>query len=215
MTLIPGALTTLTAVRNKLRLTDFSQDVILEDLINEVSDTFVEVCGRKFHYEAGIVEKVKGQGTTLIVVNRTPIISIASITVNGTVLDASGYSIDNAEAGTIFRGTGWTWTNRFAAGVTYDAYPGSEEKSIAVTYTGGWVTPAQAAADLTLTRNMTYALERLCIDAVVASYRDFGVNQSITVEKFQGASATFERDEFGLPPTVTKGLRRWTRLAQA
>ena len=214
MALSANCLTNLAAVKDELRIpeSDTTYDTSLERYIHAVTAAFESLCDRKFHYGAGIVEKVAGYGTVFVSVSRTPILSVASIVADGATVDAGDYTI-HAEEGLLHRDTGWAWTASVQPSATYYPVPGSEERSIVVTYTGGYVTPVQAT--LELPRTLPYDLEQLCIDGVVAMFRDRGVNKAMTAEKLHGASAQFERGAFGLPLSVIDGLKPWMRLSQA
>lgn len=208
MALSENCLTTLSAVKDELRIAqdDTSYDSVLERYIESVSASFETLCDRKFHYGADIVEKVAGYGTTLVVLSRRPVLSVASVVVDGSPV--TDYTVHDVEAGLLHRASGWPWTASTQASVTYHQVPGTEERSIVVTYTGGYVTPVQATAQLP--RTLPYDLEQLCIDGVVALFRDRGVNKAMKSEKLQGMmSAEFERGAFGLPLSVIEALKRW------
>lgn len=215
MALSANSLTTLNAVKDELRIaqSDATYDAILERYIQAVTAAFETICDRKFHHGADMAESVAGYGTTTIVLSRTPVLAVASVVVDGSTVTATDYAIHGAEAGLLYKGSGWPWTASVAPSVNYYQVPGSEKRSIVVTYTGGYVTPTQATAQLA--RTLPYDLEQLCIDGVVAKFRDRGINKAMTSRKLQGASATFERGAFGLPLDVIDGLKPWTRVGQA
>lgn len=210
MALSENCLTTLSAVKDELRISeaDTTYDTPLERYIQSVSAAFETLCDRKFHFGAGIVEKVPGYGTRLVVLSRRPVVSVSSVVVDGATLSSGDYELHDAEAGLLYRSCGWPWTASTQASATYYQVPGTEERSIAVTYTGGYVTPVQATAQLP--RTLPYDLEQLCIDGVVALFRDRGVNKAMKSEKLQGMmSAEFERGAFGLPLSVIEALKAW------
>jgi hypothetical protein len=104
-----------------------------------------------------------------------------------------------------------------SAGIAYDPYPGSEKRSIMVTYTGGYVTPEQNRITPSLTITLPSSLEGLCIEGVVTKFRDRGVNKAITSEKLLGGiGAEYKRGKYGLPLDLIDTLEKnWSRLAQA
>jgi hypothetical protein len=208
----------LTVIKSELRIassnTDY--DALIERLIMQVSDAFVSICDRKFHYTTDVVEKLRGYGTTRIYVSRTPVVAITSLKVDGSdYVEDTDYTCDK-ESGELYRKGGWPNTATQSVGVTYDALPGSEERAIVVTYDGGWVTPEQARADVALTRTLPYDLEGLAIDAVVTLFRDKGENKAIKSSKFNGVSVEIERGRYGLPKHVVESLEaNWCTVGQA
>lgn len=210
MALTVHALTTVSTIEGELGLGAGSATALLERLINGASEAIERFCGRHFEYEANISEKVAGYGGVRLVVSRTPVVSIASIAYNGSTISSSEYSIEDADAGLIYRSTGWKWTAIRRPDITQDRLPGTEQKLFTVTYTGGYVTPQQAADNPALTRSLPYDLEQACIDAVVTWYRDRGENRNITSEKVMSASLSYNRH--ALPEPVQEMLAPYRRI---
>ena len=127
-------------------------------------------------------------------------------------MDSTNYEVENADAGFIRRITGgWAWTTRSAGGVTHDPLAGAEESLYTVTYTGGYVTPQQAADDAELTRDLPYDIERAVIDMVKALYwgrgRDPGVRgKSVSRASVQYGGALMEL------PNVQTVIARYRRI---
>jgi hypothetical protein len=154
-----GALTTLTAVKLHLGITDESDDALLTQLINEASDDIAGNCNRTLTRETRTAEKYIGDGSPDIYLELYPVESIASVTIDG--LAVTDYEL-TAKSGRLFRENGWD----------YDA-------TILVTYTGGYrletvaaVTGPPAVAEIP--RTMPYDLESACKLWVSAAYNSRG-----------------------------------------
>ena len=118
-------------------------------LIQGVSDAVLRYLSRSaVHFDPAITEKVRGFGRPKLLVERSPITSITSITLpDGTVCDPSEYESleDDAAIGAIYRHFSWPDTALIRGGIVQqDRDAGTERRSITVVYAGGWVTPGQA-----------------------------------------------------------------------
>jgi hypothetical protein len=104
-----------------------------------------------------------------------PLVSIASIVVDGTTLAAADYSIEDAEAGVVFREGGWLRPDSIVPwSVARDRMAGTAKADIVVTYTGGYVLPGDSG-----TRTLPYDLEQACLMGVVAAYRQRGQDKNV------------------------------------
>ncbi len=202
--LIDEALTTLATVKNVLGITDTAQDDELTRMINAVSQTMARFCNRRFDHSAAITEKIAGFGGRLMMISRTPLLNIAEVKINDTVVE--DVSIYNADEGFIYRKTGWPWSVRSRSNYGYEPLPGDEELNVEVTYEGGYVTPAQAAGSA-LDRTLPYDLEQLCIDAVVSATKGAGENKFVTSESLMSASYSYDRASSLIPSGVFDALK--------
>jgi hypothetical protein len=108
-------------------------------------------CGRTFEKAIGIVENASGYGRPLLLLKRTPVLGITSITEFGAAVAPADYecSGDNANAGMVLRLRG-TWLNtRYTRGIVTPSDDAHQERSdlIVATYDAGYVTPGQNAID--------------------------------------------------------------------
>lgn len=204
------ALTTLAAANAELTLTADAGavDALIERYINEASEQITKFCGRPFIRADAIAEKVKGKGTNILRLTRRPILTITSIAISGTVVDAADYFIEDAEAGKVYRATPWPNTAQRAAGISQPQVPGTEDASqIVVTYNGGYVTPAQADTGglfVGQTRTLPWEVEGACLKLVAMRYRGRGTDASIAQEGGQNSSRSFF--EGRMPPSVARML---------
>ncbi len=183
------ALTTYDTVKAELGLkNDMAQDAI-ERLINAMSEAVERMAGgRHFEYKTGEVELHPGFGDHRLILKRTPVATITQIRLldldgsEVSIYDPAGYTLENAEAGFVFRsgsilGTdfpnqrgGWPWTAQVGRGIRSELIAGSERAALEVTYDGGYITPQQEV-DGVGTRTLPYDLEEAVISSVRREYR--------------------------------------------
>lgn len=227
MALTSAALTTLANVKTELGITASTWDTTIERMIEVVSDQIANYCGRTLHYSAAEAEKVIGSGEAFLVVTRTPLLSITSITYDGATVSSSNYAIHgDGKSGLIYSDYGWVWTALGTGGASSEPYPGAEEKRYIVTYAGGYITPQQVADDGALTRSLPYDLEDAAIRMAAARYRKQGVDLSVASRKlgdaaesyFDGASAGLSGGlgkASGIPAEIETILNRYKRAVFA
>lgn len=207
------SLTTLAAVKTELSIPTLTttDDDYLTSVICRVSDYIASRCNRVFTYSAAWAESVPAYASTKLVVTHTPVVSITSITYNSGAVDSSTYSLSDVNKGWIYRNTGWSWTASFYGNVGQDVYAGSEGNLFVVTYSGGYVTPQQAA-DAVGTRNLPYDLEDACILGVVSRYRTRGQDRRVTQESLMSASVSYGDGDIGEIPEVASAICRYRRI---
>lgn len=186
-----------------------SSDPRLPRLISVASEAIARHLDRQLHYVAAITEKVKGYGRPRLLLNVTPIVSIASVTLDdGSVV--TDYVREDDVAGILYRRAGWPNTGLSRGGLPpgNDPAPGTQEPSITVVYAGGWVTPAQAG-----TRTLPYDIEEACIQTVVGLYRGNGRDQDVASEGLGDYSVSYREPSVGgvLPEKVLPLLARYVR----
>lgn len=130
----------------------------------------------RLHYTVAFVERLTGHLEQVrLRLGLLPIISVASVVLpDGTSLAADEYTREDDDAGVLYRTAGWPFTGLRRAGLLYDAPAvGTEAATIVATYTGGWVTPAQATTSgwAGPGRSLPYAVEEAALITVAAAYR--------------------------------------------
>jgi hypothetical protein len=165
-------------------------------LVSAASRAITRLLNRRLHFGAAISEKARGHGRSLLCLDVTPLVSVASVTLaDGTVLTGSEFSIENAEAGLLYRVSGWPSTGRFRGGLPpqTDLDAGSEAASIVVVYAGGWVTPAQASSSgwSGPARSLPEDIEEACVQTVVGLFRRGGQADNISTEALGDYSVSY------------------------
>lgn len=220
------ALTTLDEACDAIGIDVGDDDDAVIKTINRASKriaSFLRGAGGALHYEAGIVEDVAGFGTVDLMLSRTPIWSVASITVDGAPIAAGDYSIGDKDAGALFAPCGWDWTTRRGAGVSRAPIVGAEEKLFQVTYTAGWWTKAQgpegdAPAGVEL---LPDDIEDALLDFITTLYARRGSGADAKSESLMSYSVTYRDDDSGdadnqgLPGRVAAALAGYKFLQQS
>lgn len=219
MALAASALTTLSAALDELDLVSDggAQDARLERWISSASDFIARACHRSFERADSVVEDVPAFGTAYLLVSRTPILSVTSITYRGSLISSADYSVTEAEAGRIYRAAGWPWSASRLPSITWPPVPGSEAPIVRVTYNGGWVTPQQVALGAFATRTLPHDLEDACLAMVATRYARRGADLRVKSESLLSHSVTYADGEEGgmLPQVVRDVVERYARVHNA
>lgn len=200
-----NALTTFEAVEGELGLQAGSNRELLARLVGVASDACEGYCGRSFARATVTSERVRAYGTQRLLLKRTPVVSVTSVVRDGVTLDATGYYLDNADAGILFRAAGWSWTAAELEAASAPLQAGTEEGDFLVTYVGGYVLPWDASA----TRTLPYDVEGACILGVVQLYRDRGKYASLETETEAQENASWRG--VALPKPARSLLNRYRR----
>ena len=224
MTLLDAtALTTVDALTDELGLTGEQSVTRLQRSVMVASAQVASYLGRRVHYGAAVVEVLPATGGGVLLLSRTPALSVASVTLStdggatSTTIAASDYTLevgaDGDDNAGILRSLagGWGFSGR-RVGASGDPLPGTESEVYTVTYAGGWVTPAQATGELP--RTLPFDLEGAVLDLAAQSWKTRGRDKSVVKRSTLGASVTFAQGgDGGLPADVRSVLDRYKRRA--
>lgn len=214
MALAINALTTAAAVQEAPELSAFTVAAV-ERAINAASARIARFCAREFGHNAAVTERLSGTGRPLLLLSRTPLVSIASITSMGALVDPSAYRIHDADVGSVLRmGTVWPRTEgfaRFAASV--DALPGMEEPDVVVVYAGGWRLPSMGA--IPGTTDLPADVEQACIDLAASMLLGRGNDARVAAESVAGSSVSYAVGSSlgGIPADIADALESYRRHA--
>lgn len=194
-------LTTLSALKAELGITDTTQDALLEQLIDQASamiETYCNRCFAKQRYR----ETIPGYGSAYLILTMRPVISIESIKENGTLI--SDYSLDSPGSGLVHRRKGWGWDPSIAWNITWHVIANSEVADYEVEYTAGYVLPGD------VNRTLPADIEKACIDIVKNWYLENQQGTNIQSESLGDYSVTYAKPaDRTLPQTVLLTLDRW------
>lgn len=220
MALEPNALTTLAAVKEELQISVATDDAYLERLINAASDFAESYCNRSFFKETGRIDFIPGYGTAFMVLPKAPVVTSPTAVVVEFVDDISGttlvdpltFTVHDANAGLLFRSTGWTLTASRNPGIVRDAQAGTEDKDYKVTYDCGFQTPEQGGA-----RTLPFDLEDAVIRLVTDRFNARGRDQTIKSERLLSWNTTYGNVDVkeGVPATILASLDKYKRVPQA
>lgn len=204
-------LTTKDAVKTELGLgvAEHVDDTFFDALIQQASDAIARYCRRPFALET-ISETLPGYGDTQLLLSRTPIVSVASVLHNGDII--TDYSIEDRDAGVLFRRDLWTWTAGIGWNLTDYVRPGSEEPQFTVVYDAGFVLSGEG-------RTLPYDVERACITTVKAWYAARARDPNLVSKSLDGAIVSKYREPSelaqacALTAEVIALLKPWRRVA--
>lgn len=210
-------LTELDTVKSELGITDASDDTYLTRMINVYSDLFSQLTDRNWTYETDYTERIDipvGQ-VRISVSNHVPLDSITSITIDGDVIDAADYEIEDKDLGFIRMKSG-VWENTaYSLGRYITITATGTEMTCVVEYDGGYVTPKQATDDPSLTRSLAYDIEQAVIDAVTFAYHNRGTNQNVSsysLGDYSESLGSKRVSERGLPDSFEAAVSRYRKV---
>ena len=192
-------LTTYGLVALELGLSDgdTSLQARIDPLIAEVSDEIARHCGRTFARQT-YTETLEGYGDATLYLTHRPIVSLTSVSLDGTAVDADTYSIISANGGQV--------------AALSDGYPGGRWGYTAgyprytVVYTAGYILPGNAG------ENLPPALRRVATEVVVDRHINAGRDTSVTSRSMGDLSVTYSSGAgaavmIGFPSSVVARLR--------
>lgn len=217
MALAASALTTVSALVAEMGITPTSAGVtlaLLERAINAASASIAAALSRELHH-AERIEHVAGHGTPQLLTRVTPLRSIALVEYladdNAEAIDAADYRIADASAGLVQRlGTSWRWTGRTTS-IEGDPQGGSEQALYRLTYTAGWVTPAQET--VSLARDLPYDIEDAALRLATLIYKGRGRDESVKSRKLMSASITYVATQAAQAEIIAPLIAAYRRLA--
>ncbi len=202
-------LTSLEYIKTELNITDQNSDLELRRFINQASSFIPSYTNRVFCRET-VTETLGANGDVLLILERTPIVSINAISMDGTTIGATTFSIEDADAGFLFRDVGWQDTQIWRSNLTL--IPTHRfKKRWSVSYTAGYVCHESTHSG---DPNIPADIERAATDLVKSWYLSREQDSNVKRERTGDASETrFDNKESaGLPPGVMRLLAPYRRL---
>lgn len=176
-------------------------DPSVERCVSAASRAIARLCGRAFE-RATVTEHPASYGRPFLLLERPPLVAIVSVVERGELLDPSRYTIagDLADGGLVYRlEDSWPDTARVGGLVTttVDLRQGSPD-ALAVTYTGGFVTPGQVAVDpSTGPATLPADIEEAAILEACALYRGRGRDADVSAESLGDWSVSYRERAAG------------------
>lgn len=199
------ALTTLARVKLELGITNTNSDAILEAKIDEASSDASAFLGFVVERET-VAEtfwpEAFDAAPAQIILNRTPVVSITSVVMDGVTLSASLYRLDK-DKGLLYAldASGYACSWFFC-------------KSLVITYVGGYLLPDASG------RNLPHGIEGAVIDLVSSFWQSRGRDPLVKSEDIPGVMSReywvgAVGDEGELPPGVVAKLAPFRRVPVA
>lgn len=197
------AMTTLARVKSELGITDTTNDALLQIKIDEASDDIEASLGYRPAQETVTEtfwrEYNDYQAPEYIVLNRTPVTNIASITLNDETVDPSRYRLDD-QTGQLYA-------------LDSSGYPCGWIiwKDLVINYTGGYIMPAASNS------NLPAGIQGACVDLVSSFWAAKGRDPTVKSEDVPGVlTTTYWVGAVGeageLPPSVVMKLAPFRRV---
>ena len=180
-----GALTTATAVKLHLGITDTSDDSLLAQLIPQGSADIESRCNRTLTRETRTNEKYLADSGVFLYLDLYPVVSVDEITIDGEpVTDFTLYG----PAGRLYRAAGW-----------------NPQTEILVTYTGGYLLEPVTGPPI-VPRTLPYNLEYACILWVASAYNTRG-SEHLSDESIGPLKSVFWEEQPAIKAIVEKYRR--------
>jgi hypothetical protein len=201
-------LTMLASVKLDLGIpdSDTSKDATLNDLIRDASDSIQReyqfLCRQTYR------ETLPGYGNAILQLKRTPIVSVSSVTHNSEPI--TDYTIEDKEAGHLYRRLGWCWTASVGWKMTAYVIPNSEHPDFTVDYVAGYLAADQANT------NMPPEVQRAARETVIDWFKSAGRAADVQSKSVGDLSITYvtgDAAKFFIPPRAMSRLQKWNRLA--
>ena len=174
----------------------------IEPLIAEVSDEIARSCGLPFGLaRQTYTETLAGHGDANLILSQRPVISITSISLNGTAVDTDDYVIVSAIGGQVaalsggYHGSRWGYT--------------SGHPSYTVVYVAGYTLPGNASETL------PPAIRRVATELVAAAWHSTGYRERGVVETRLGDLTIKYAAGDTLPAAAVARVRRAIGLGRA
>lgn len=207
-------LTTTTTLKTELNISGSTYDAQLSSIIDQASAAIASYCNREFAKET-VSETLQGVGGHNLMVTRTPIVSVTSITFDAATVPTTDYTVNEPNAGIIYsKCGGWNDTARRCVGASRIPDAQSREYLYTVVYVAGYVLPSFGSG----TRDLPYDIERACVEFCKAFWLRRQRDPSIASESVPGVYDVTYKDEKELgnmvmPSNVMALLVPWKRYA--
>lgn len=218
-------LTTVTAVKTDLGISGSGDDAVIGEKIEMASRRIVSFCRREFAREI-VTETLPGYGGNVLMLERTPVTTLTSVSYRGVAVDAANYSLSDREVGHVWNDNGWTDTAYRTNGLGEIPAMDSRKPDYSVVYTGGFWLPSFTATSgtaptdpaLLLPSDIELAARELAKSLYKGRRRDQAVKQESAVnvgsvtyhggaDGGDGAAAIYG----GLPPFIAEMLLPYKR----
>lgn len=190
-------LTTLAAVKEELRIADSSNDILIQNLIDQASAYVEHYCNRTFALQK-YKETVAAHGGLYLALSMRPVIDVESVKENGQLI--TDYVLETPDSGLLYRKAGWGWNPMLNWVITWQPLPNADIQTYEVVYTAGYILPNGTG------RTLPYDIERACIEIIKGWYVDIEAGRRIQSESIGDYSVTYARD---MPTDILRTLDGW------
>lgn len=172
------SLTTASRYRDAMPEAQLDDDE-LERLIGRCTAIIERYCGRTSFARERVVEEVTGEGMAVLLLSRTPVVSIHDVLVGGNAIASTLYSLTTPSNGFLRLSPTlsheWLW-EELGMPQMYDRPSGRGLTLYRIEYTGGWIVPGTPDLESDLPADLEHACMILVRGELEA--RDRGVGLS-------------------------------------
>jgi hypothetical protein len=153
-------------------------------------------------------QTVAGQGSRYLFLKGVgKLQQVLSITIDGVLLAASEYEIDNAQFARIRRLNGpWPFTGLTSGGVADDPLRAEDTGDILVVYLAGWITPGQVALQAADVVELPADIEQAALEVITAMWRRKGKDRGVASQSLGSGSITYRETDVGPIPRSARAL---------
>lgn len=156
-------LITVAQFKANIGLTTSTDDTEIGLMIDRVSAQIVAYCNQNFAKQT-YTETLSGSGGKNLLLTNTPIVSITSITYDGTLVEASEYVLQEPGIGIVWNNNCWNYTRG--------------EYQYSVVYLAGYILPSFTTG----TPNLPLDIQAACLEMVKTMYYGRTRDSSISKE---------------------------------
>lgn len=188
-------LSTLAAFKAALRVTTTADDDLMDTYLTMASEAVEQYLG--YSLRRGVYsETVPAGGDNLLMLSQTPVQAIESLSYDGDELSSTDYSIDDPDAGLIWRDYGFPWTAQVQAELSERPVPGSERRAYTCVYEAGYVLAGSTTTDgwvtVTTGRTLPHWAERATLETAKTWFKQTAVDASIQSKRIGDLSITYQ-----------------------
>jgi len=195
----------ISTIKDELGITTDTDDAVLANYVRRASALIERYTGRKFARET-VTETMPAFGSRRMLLSRRPIVSITHVKLSGTTQSSTSYSIEDADAGILWRANGWSPTTQYNSFIT--THPSGDGRlDWEVKYVAGYIMPGSTAGECTLPADLEFAT----CEMVKSWYLSKSDNSDIASQRVGDSSETRSQtmESWGIPPIAQTLLSRW------
>lgn len=196
--------------------TDSSEDAKLRRFLtvaSQIAESYVE----RSLVKDLVTEKVAGDGSVLMQLDRYPVKSVVSVSLDGSTIGSTEFSIQDPSAGVLYKEGTWTGTLHWRHNIERFHLSGEEKLDWLITYRAGYdpydntTASSLTTASPDVPHDLSFAVRQLAS----INYYDVGQNPAVRSQRIGEASETrFDISKTGstFPPTIQAILDKYRRV---
>lgn len=180
-------------------------DGLLTALVDEASETISSYTDQVFSQQV-YRETLPGMGSTTLMLNRTPVASVASVLYQA--FPITDYTIDDKDAGILYRQNLWDYTTQVGWVLGGAVMPGAlatdSVGGFTVDYTAGWITPSQTSPPISSGPTLPLDLTKACIELVKFWYLRRRIDPDVAERRIDAVLLRYREGMDSQPPRIPR-----------